>query len=130
MENIVKEKTSNESENSATMQQKQKFKTLDDVLNDNNWDNAPQQAGRSFECTDSKKKVKMEWKINKDKQIHKRAAENVSKNKPGPPRADKSVKNPSFFHRWNDGQHFAIYRQEHATCNRQFFTPFWWLNKM
>ena len=41
----------------------------------------------------------MEWKINKDKQIHKRAAENVYKNKPGPPRADKSVKNPSFFHR-------------------------------
>ena len=37
----------------------------------------------------------MEWKINKDKQIHKRAAENVYKNKPGPPRADKSVKNPS-----------------------------------
>ena len=36
MENIVKEKISNESENSATIQQKQKFKTLDDVLNDNN----------------------------------------------------------------------------------------------
>ena len=95
MENIVKEKTSNESENSATMQQKQKFKTLDCVLNDNNRDNAPQQAGRSFEYTDFKKKVKIEWKTNKDEQIHKRAAENVYKNKPGPPRADKSMKNPS-----------------------------------
>ena len=36
MENIVKEKILNESENSATIQQKQKFKTLDDVLNYNN----------------------------------------------------------------------------------------------
>ena len=44
MENIVKAKTSNESENSAAIQWKQKFKTLDDVLNDNNHDNAPPQA--------------------------------------------------------------------------------------
>ena len=49
MENIVKEKTSNESENSATIQRTQKFKTLDDVLNDNNCDNATPQVGRSFE---------------------------------------------------------------------------------
>ena len=48
MENIVKEKTSNESENSATIQQKQKFKTLQDIPNDNNYDNAPPQAERSF----------------------------------------------------------------------------------
>ena len=34
----------------------------------------------------------MEWKINKDKKIHKRGAENVYKNKPGPRRAAKSVK--------------------------------------
>ena len=59
MESIVKEKTSDESENSATIQRKQKFKTLDDVLNDNNYDNAPHKAERSFEYTDSKKKVKM-----------------------------------------------------------------------
>ena len=44
MENIVKAKTSNESENSAAIQWKQKFKTLGDVLNDNNHDNAPPQA--------------------------------------------------------------------------------------
>ena len=44
MENIVKAKTSNESENSAAIQWKQKFKTLCDVLNDNNHDNAPPQA--------------------------------------------------------------------------------------
>ena len=56
MENIVKEKTSNESADSATIQRKQKFKTLDDVLNDNNYDNAPPQAERSFEYTDSKKR--------------------------------------------------------------------------
>ena len=37
----------------------------------------------------------MEWKTNKDEQIHKRGAENVYKNKPGPRRAAKSVKNPS-----------------------------------
>ena len=53
MENIVKEKTSNESKNSATIQWKQNFKTLDDVLNDNNYDNAPPQAEHSFEYTDS-----------------------------------------------------------------------------
>ena len=41
MENIIKEKTSNECKNSETTQQKQKLKTLDDVLNDNN---APLQA--------------------------------------------------------------------------------------
>ena len=41
MENIVKEKISNESENYATIQWKQKFKTLDDVLNDKYYDNAP-----------------------------------------------------------------------------------------
>ena len=37
----------------------------------------------------------MEWKTNKDKQIHKRGFENVYKNKPGPRRAAKSVKSPS-----------------------------------
>ena len=37
---MAKEKTSNESENSATIQRKQKLKTLVDVLNDNNYDNA------------------------------------------------------------------------------------------
>ena len=84
MENTVKGKTSNESRNSETIQWKQKFKTLDDVLNDNSYDNAPPQAERSFEYTDSKKKVKMEWKIKKDKQTHKRGAENVYKNKPVP----------------------------------------------
>ena len=57
--------------------------------------NAPLQAERSFEYTDSKKKVKMEWKTNKDNQMHKRGAENVYKNKPGPRRAAKSVKNSS-----------------------------------
>ena len=37
----------------------------------------------------------MEWKTNKDEQIHKRGAENVYKNKPGPRRTAKFVKNPS-----------------------------------
>ena len=37
----------------------------------------------------------MEWKTNKDKEIHKRGAENVYKNESGPRRAAKSVKNPS-----------------------------------
>ena len=60
MENIVKEKTSNESKNSATIQQIQEFNTRDDVLNVNNYDNAPPQAEHSFDYTDSKKKVKME----------------------------------------------------------------------
>ena len=36
------------------------FETLDDVLNDNIYDNTPPQAECSFEYTDSKKKVKME----------------------------------------------------------------------
>ena len=95
MEKIVKEKRSNESENSATVQRKQKFKTLDDVLSNNYYDNAPPQADRSFEYTDSKKKVKMEWKTNKDKQIHKRGTRSVYENKPGSQHAAKSVKNPS-----------------------------------
>ena len=60
MENIAKEKTSNESKNSATIQQIQEFNTRDDVLNVNNYDNAPPQAEHSFDYTDSKKKVKME----------------------------------------------------------------------
>ena len=68
-----------------------------DVLIDNNYDNAPPQAEPSFEYTDSKKKVKMEWKTNKDEQIHKRGAENFYKNKLGPRRAAKFVKNPSYF---------------------------------
>ena len=91
MGNIVKEKSSNESENSAPIQQKQKLKTLDDVLSDGNYDNASSQAEHSFEYTDSKKKVKMEWKRSKDNQIHKRDAENVYKKKPGRRRAAKSV---------------------------------------
>ena len=62
MENIVKGITSNESGNSTSVQRKQKFKTLDNVLNDNNWDNARPQVKRSFEYTDSKKKVKLKWK--------------------------------------------------------------------
>ena len=37
----------------------------------------------------------MEWKRNKDEQIHKRGAENAYKNKPGPRRAAESVKKPS-----------------------------------
>ena len=70
LENIVKEKTPNESKNSARIQRKQKFKTL----NDNNYDNAPPQAENSFKYTDSKKKKKMEWTTNKYKQIHKTRA--------------------------------------------------------
>ena len=54
---------------------------------ENNYDNTPSQAECSFEYTDSKKKVKMKWKTNKDQQIHKRGADNVYKNKPGPQRA-------------------------------------------
>ena len=53
IENTVKEKTSNESKSSATIQRKQKLKTLDGVLNDNNYDNATPQAEHSFEYTDS-----------------------------------------------------------------------------
>ena len=74
LENIVKEKTPNESKNSVTIQRKQNFKTLDDILNDNNYDNAPPQAEHSFKYTDSKKKKKMEWITNKYKQIHKTKA--------------------------------------------------------
>ena len=37
----------------------------------------------------------MEWKRNKDEQIHKRGDENAYKNKPGPRRAAESVKKPS-----------------------------------
>ena len=95
MENLVKEKTLNESENSATFQWKQKFKTIDDNLNDHNCDNAPGKAERSFEYTDSEKKIKIEWKINKEEEIHKRGADKVYKNKPDSQRAAKSVKNPS-----------------------------------
>ena len=94
MENFVKEKTPNESENSSTIQRKEKLKTIDEVPNDNSYDNAPLQADRSFEYTDSKKKVKMEQKRDKDKQIHKRGAENKYKNNPGPPHVAKSMKNP------------------------------------
>ena len=36
--------------------------TLDDVLKDNNFDNAPPQAERIIEYTQSNKKIKMEWK--------------------------------------------------------------------
>ena len=70
LENIVKEKTPNESKNSATIQWKQKFKTLDDILNDNNYDNAPPQAKHSSKYTDSKKKKKWNGKqINTSKSI-------------------------------------------------------------
>ena len=51
MENIMKEKISNESKISTTIQGKQKFKTLDDVLI----------TEYSFEWIDFKKKAKMEW---------------------------------------------------------------------
>lgn len=63
-----------------------------DVLNDNN---APPQAEWSFEYTDCKKKLKSEWKTNKDEQIHERRAENVYKNKSGPRGAAKSLNSPS-----------------------------------
>ena len=70
LENIVKEKTPNESKNSARIQWKQKFKTLDDILNDNNYDNAPPQAEHSFKYTDSKKKKKWNGQqINTNKSI-------------------------------------------------------------
>ena len=58
----------------------------------------------------------------------KRGGENMFKNKPGPRRAAKSMKNPSslfqLFHGQNDGKHCAIYKQKHANCNRQIFRPF------
>ena len=96
MENIVKEKKSNESENPATIQRKQKFKTLDYVVNENNYNNAPARAERSFEYTDSKEKV---WKWNgkqiKTKKSIKEQLRIGNRNKPGPRRAAKSVKNPS-----------------------------------
>ena len=90
MENIIKEKTWNESENFALIQWKQKFKAVD-----YDYDNAPSQAVCTFEYTGYKKKVKLEWKTNKDKEIRKRGAENVYKNEPAPGRAAKSVKDPS-----------------------------------
>ena len=95
MENIMKEKKIKWIQKFCISSTEKRFKTLDDVLNNNNYDNAPLQAERNFEYTLSKKMVKMEWKTNKNKQIHKRGAENVYKNKPGPRRAAKSVKNPS-----------------------------------
>ena len=70
MENIMKEKISNESKISTTIQGKQKFRTFDDVLI----------TDHSFEKTDFKKKAKMEWETYRDEQIHKRRAENVYKN--------------------------------------------------
>ena len=95
MENVMKEKKIKWIQKFCISSTEKRFKTLDDVLNNNNYDNAPLQAERNFEYTLSKKMVKMEWKTNKNKQIHKRGAENVYKNKPGPRRAAKSVKNPS-----------------------------------
>ena len=91
MENILKEEVSNESKNYASIQWKKKFKTLDVVPN--NYNNASLQGEHSFEYTYSKKKAKMEWKTNKVEQIHKRGAKKVYKNKFGPRRTAKSLKN-------------------------------------
>ena len=71
MENIGKVKTLKEFEKSATIQRRQKFKMIDDVLNDKSHDYTPPQAECSLEYTDSNKKITVEWKTNRHKQIHK-----------------------------------------------------------
>ena len=92
--NVDKENDNEHSKTSAEIPRKQKFKILDAVLDENNYEDAPPQGDFTFEYSDSKKSVKMTWKSPKDEGIHRRGSENIYKNNPGPRGPTKSVKSP------------------------------------
>ena len=79
---------------SAEIPQKQKFKSLDGVLGENNYDDAPPQGHFTFEYIGSEKRVEMTWKSTKNGDIHKQGSENICKHNPGPTRPAELVKSP------------------------------------
>ena len=73
---------------------KQKFKNFDAVLNEDNYAALPPQENRKFLYSDVKKTVNITWNTVNDENVHRRGAENICKNVPGPRGTVKYPKTP------------------------------------
>ena len=74
---------------------KQKFKNLDEVLDESNYVDLPVQPDHSFSCTDARKTMTINWNTNRENEnLQLRGAENILKNLPGPRGAAKYVQTP------------------------------------
>ena len=68
------------------------------------------------------------WKTSRDEQIQEERNREYVQKQAWPSKCCYVCENPifivqTFFLGQNDGKHGAIYKQEHATCNRQIFKP-------
>ena len=73
---------------------KEMFKNLDTVLNEDNYANLQPQENRKFLYSDAKKTVNITWNTVSDRNVHRRGAENIYKDVPGPRGAAKYAKTP------------------------------------
>ena len=81
-------------EDPVEVPRRQKFKNLDAVLNEDNCAALPPQENRKFLYSDAKKTVNIIWNTVSDINVHRRGAENICKNVPGPRGAAKDAKTP------------------------------------
>lgn len=81
-------------EEEVELPRKQKFKNLDEVLDESNYADAPVQPNLTFEYSDARKTVNITWNTVRDANLHRRGAENIMNKQPGPRGAAKYVKTP------------------------------------
>ena len=79
---------------------KQKFKNLNEVLDESNYADLPAQPDLSFSYTDARKTMTINWNKNPENgNLRPRGAENILKNVSGPRGATKYVQTPIDFFR-------------------------------
>ena len=75
---------------------KQKFKKLDEVLDESNYADLPAQPDLSFSYTDARKTMTINWKTNGENvNLRPRDSENILKNLPDPRGTAKYVQTPT-----------------------------------
>ena len=78
----------------AELPKKQKFKNLDEVLDENKYIDLPVQRNRTFKYSDAKKTMEIKWETNPNQVLHQRGAVNIMKHRPGPRGAAKRAQSP------------------------------------
>ena len=79
----------------AELPKKQKFKNLDEVLDEDNYVDLPTQRKRTFKYADAKNALKINWEtIPSQQSLQPRGAVNILKHKPGPRGTAKQVQTP------------------------------------
>ena len=84
-----------EDEEEEELPRKQKFKNLDEVLDESKYADLPPQPDLSFSYSDAKKTMQITWNaIPENGNLQHRGAQNILKNTPGPRGAAKYVQTP------------------------------------